>query len=452
MGETSDLLRPTGVSTGQIQPNISTNSSSTTPEAGETATEAQNDHKDPFRDRHLIPRVFPEIYVYPHSASEIPSAYNDRFYEIVNIFRQNMLVDGKLRDLITCVDYSLRLCGPSKEMAHPSILVFCRRRDSKQLNCLFNRDDLKEQYLVRKTTPLDLWRSWLKQEAKVEPQRPLFNLYLLRYSKPHVLLGFGGADIDIATSSSSPPNLEDDSLTLCGFPVRSISGGHRTATLGCVLQIDSRFYGLTASHALRPLIHRLGASPSTTHAEPKTEQCISPEGDTSGVPAIEQGASSPLREGDYDFLEYHEDVIYEDFTDEESDFYDEDSEVRSEDGEGAFSQDNTSAVVAFMDNAYDYQGPDLDWALIRLDQPERYRPNAFFSPSDPSAAVFIQPKAARLPHQPVDVFVLVSPRRVKRGVLQPSTAFLGSIEGIRPSTVWTVIMNDKEGLSETCIY
>ncbi|KAI4864866.1 hypothetical protein F4820DRAFT_323616 [Hypoxylon rubiginosum] len=452
-----------------------------TPEACKIVREAQGDSEGPFRDPQPIPRVSPQIYAYPHSASEIPSAYSDRFDEIVNMFRENMSMDGELRKIITHVDYSLRLCGASKETAHPSILVFCRSRDSKQLAHLFGRDYLKKQYRARKTTPKDLWRSWMKKGAEDRSQRPLFHLYLWISPKPHILLGFEDVNIRIESGNgktpSSPPNTDGDSLTLCGLPISQMPGGHRTATLGCVLRVDSGFYGLTAFHGLRPYVRYIKASSSKTQSKPEKRQSISPEEHLTGGSTIDKETRSLFEEEDCDSLEYDDDVIYDDLTDEDSEGDDGYSNSDSESdcgcskgndkekdnhsygrtsGEGL--QDNTSgksleiegslkertsAVVAFMDTC-DYAGQDLDWALIHLDQPEQHRPNAFFNSNDPSTITFIQPKAAQLPEQQADVFVLVSPRRVMCGVLQPLPSFLGSIEGTQPSTVWSVIMNGNE--------
>ncbi|KAI1392527.1 uncharacterized protein F4822DRAFT_425731 [Hypoxylon trugodes] len=56
-------------------------------------------------------------------------------------------------------------------------------------------------------------------------------------------------------------------------------------------------------------------------------------------------------------------------------------------------------------------------------------------------------KAAEFPRQKRNVFIVVSRYVVKRGVLQPSTALLGGINGDRPSEVWCIILNDGEDLT-----
>ena len=106
----------------------------------------------PFRDPFEIPGVSPRIYVYPHSASQIDSTFCERFREVQNYFRLNTEQHPDLKAHVEHIDYGLKLCGASADQAHPSILVFCRPSEFKQLRALLGEKHLKAQYWRRKST------------------------------------------------------------------------------------------------------------------------------------------------------------------------------------------------------------------------------------------------------------------------------------------------------------
>ncbi|KAI1404773.1 hypothetical protein F4819DRAFT_82442 [Hypoxylon fuscum] len=404
--------------------------------------------KDPFRNPVLIPHISPPVFVYPHSSSNISSVYHNRFAEIVNIFRQNTLEDTRLSSRVKHVDYGLKLCGSSAETAHPSIIVFCHPQDFKPLKSLLDQKHLKAQYCIQKGTPKSLLHSLSTREVKTEPYKPLFKLYIWRAQRPRTLLANHKVRVDVgfdAEAGSKCPSPNEPLLTLCGAPVYKVPEVQQISTLGCVLRVGSALYGLTASHALRQPTTPKKHLQIMTAVHHTNEYSIGSFDDTCSLPDM-----------GYDSLEFDDDVVYEDLTEDEDHeyFLDEDETQYSINPEGLLKETNPPkiATVALCPilgrTTFDDHEFDLDWALIRLDQPKQWRPNAFFYPSGASLATVIPPVPAALPRHETEVFVILSSRAIKRGVLQSSKAFLGGINGDQPSQVWSVILIEPQGLTK----
>ncbi|KAK4188570.1 hypothetical protein QBC35DRAFT_451066 [Podospora australis] len=87
---------------------------------------------------------------------------------------------------------------------------------------------------------------------------------------------------------------------------------------------------------------------------------------------------------------------------------------------------------------------DLDWALIRVRAPESLRPNAFVNPKNPSVPVFISRIGEFQSDRNTPVYIVTSPSTPQTGILLPGTTFLGSINGSRPSNVWTLSLDENK--------
>ncbi|KAI1379962.1 hypothetical protein F4677DRAFT_300254 [Hypoxylon crocopeplum] len=450
----------------------------------EVATRLQSDGPDPFRDPMPVPHVSPLVLVYPHSTSKITSAYHDRYAEIVNIFRQNTLEDPRLSSHAKHIDYGLKLCGHSRETVHPSILVFCRPREFKTLKNLFDQEHLKAQYLQR-TTQRSIWHSLRNRKEEQTPSRPLFKLYFWRAQRPRTLLWGDRVDVRIgsesATASPAPFYMYDHSLTLCGSPIYRLPGGRRVSTVACVLHIGSDFYGLTASHGIRRHDRHLHATIAKAQKEaaaeltkPTPRQYVEDQHVEGALHRFKSERSCKSLAS-----EYHEplvfddddddDVVYESLTDEEDYESDNDHDDngnhdttfaaarigKGEPEDGYMKVETMRRVFSTATAVYpqldtlsaEHGGLDLDWALIRLSRPDQWRPNLFFKPGASSKAAFICGTAAMLPERDTNVLIILPSRTIKHGIIQPSTAFLGGINGDMPSRVWCVTLTDKQGLS-----
>ncbi|KAI2611813.1 hypothetical protein GGR54DRAFT_339940 [Hypoxylon sp. NC1633] len=426
----------------------------------EVGTGLEGNDQSPFRDPLPIPHVSPQILVYPHSASKITTAYHDRYVEIVNIFRQNTLEDPRLSNHAKHIDYGLKLCGLSEQNAHPSILVFCRPQEFKSLKRLFDQEHLKAQYLER-TTRKSLWHSMRNREDEQEPRRPLFKLYFWRAQRPRTLLWGGQDNVRIgsesATASSRALYMYDHSLTMCGSPIYQLPGGSRVSTLGCVLQIGSQFYGLTAAHGIRCCNQRSRVNGAEKDAVRHTGLSHSEK------PKRDEFTSISFNKEEYnDLPSDDDDVVYESLSDDES--YDSDScdeedyvdswassqSVKAEPKEGYAKVEEMRQVISTVTAMYppaDAQDLDLDWALVLLDRSDQWRPNVFFNRRTSSHLAFIPPVAAGVPKYDTEVLVILPSRITKHGVIQPTAAFLGGINGNTSSQVWCVKLTGQQVLS-----
>ncbi|KAI1204836.1 uncharacterized protein F4807DRAFT_445236 [Annulohypoxylon truncatum] len=466
---TKSLERPNN--TEELNIDVASNSTaSNNVDAGNTRGTYGNSD-DPFRDPLSVPNVSPPIMVYPHSTSRIPRDYNDRFGEIVTLFRQNTRDDPRLRRHVRDIDYSLRFCGPSERQACPSILVFCRPDAYQPLQHLLSRKFLKVQYCVSKSTREHFWQSQTSYESRQDTYRPYFKLYFWRALIPRVLLGVEEADIHFGRGNpiNWPRNPTDDSwLTMSGFPIYQSPGESQTSTMGCVIQVGLRYYGLTACHSIRDrhksFIRIAGAGKSGLERipnQPDTEKPISLPYSAEKLYTLEIG-TNPLGADELeedDLLEFDDDVVYEELTNNQGDEYwyqDSDSiftqdprvepqETKTED-EGEHSIKKIALCPSSEQSDTLHEELDLDWALIPLDRPIHRRPNAFLNPSNMGKPTFMSPEAARFPDHETEVLLISSPRTIHSGVLQPSWSVLGGINDDRPSRLGSLILENSKGL------
>ncbi|RSL58806.1 hypothetical protein CEP54_007564 [Fusarium duplospermum] len=413
----------------------------------------------PFRDAVELPNVSPKIYVYPHSGSEIPDAFQGRFREVVNLFRLNTEQHPPLKPHLEHIDYELRMCGTSVDNAHPSILVFCRPSEFSCLRSLLNSKHLKIQYCLRKSYPKYSWKAWGKSPPESSDTfKPLFNLYFWRAQRPRILYSHEGL-MDIIN-------------------VPDVPGGRRfTSTIGCILDIDSTFYGLTAAHSLHQGIqtkHLLEIqSPALDHSQcgnlygldgnstnTQSRATLSDNGssisprDDMDEPALTAQASlldldldhhsNDDDDSDDDFVD---DVEYHDLAedDQEAPMVGERLELRSI-PLGLDQMPNTAILAptscsALCDRC---NVPDNDWALVALTGPQLL--NAFFDANHTSQPTFFWKTQGRLPKEEVSVLIVASNHRVVRGLLQPTPSFLGGISRKMQAEYWTVVLSDGETL------
>jgi hypothetical protein len=87
---------------------------------------------------------------------------------------------------------------------------------------------------------------------------------------------------------------------------------------------------------------------------------------------------------------------------------------------------------------------DLDWALIKLDEPPESHPNFFLDPSTKDKA-FLSTIATDIVDKETPVYMIVSPEEILEGMLQPSVSFHGSMIGEKLTQYWTVTPSAGNG-------
>lgn len=428
-----------------------------------------------FRDALTLPNVSPTIYVYPHSGSEINDAFRNRFREVINLFRLNTEQHPPLKAHLEHIDYELRMCGTSIHEAHPSIIAFCRPSEFSHLRSLLNSKHLKMQYCRRKSTPKYSWKSLGKSAVTQSPDtfKPLFSLYFWRTSRPRILYS-GRHSMKSASVFIDQAQTPHSRLTMSGSVVAStlLEGGCLTSTIGCLLQVDSEFYGLTAAHLVDPerLYETKTTLCSSMHCTNKAK--CTPQGsdevsiitrereNTSDdgysittrdrtaelactVPASLQilDPDHQIIDGDDDFVD---DIDYEDLeeSDQEEPAATESRKIKPilcENGQARQTTILAPSSCSKFCTCSDV--PDNDWALVAIDSTEPQLPNAFFDANNMSNPVFFSNTPGSLPAEETPVFILTSNRRPLKGMLQPIPSFLGGITRNVQAEYWTVILS-----------
>ncbi|KXJ95172.1 hypothetical protein Micbo1qcDRAFT_200601 [Microdochium bolleyi] len=404
----------------------------TTHVADKTNPTAVSTPPDPYRNPITVPYTTPVVYVYPHSGERIPGDHVRRFREVIDIFRQNTHRDERLRSGSKHIDYTLRMCGRTASESYPSILVFCRDPDFKDLDRLLKKNYLTKQYRRRKLKSESSWKSWSKNRDSVDGDanvhRTLFDLYFWRTSRPRELLSEGESPLFYY---EPPAPIQDWHRlpTLCGASIISSETRQKVSTLGCLVTLGDEVYALTTYHGLR---HDSGS-------------------DCPSLPSIAQDECSDTlfdSMDDYsdDSDEFEDDVVYEDIP--EGDLIETVGGAISTDsttlglGPHALSRkDDFSHGVPPNAEMLREQEADLDWALLPISDMFHSLPNFYRTDNALQGECFIMDMAPHLPVMEVDVFILLR-TGVKRGRLQPVLALNGGTGVQAMGEAWIVILED----------
>jgi hypothetical protein len=230
-----------------------------------------------------------------------------------------------------------------------------------------------------------------------------------------------------------------DGLTMCGSRIAA-KGESRLATLGCLVMVQSKLYGLSASHAFERIMKGTSDTTETSANDP-------PDRDYSAEVLPETSALSQTVEEQYYVIDDVGYLLDDTECDLESTAPLEDETERNEGN----SQDQTDQImngtVIFPSDKYDgIMNPDLDWALIEVDERKYQRPNTYIAVTGPSRPVFFSKVALRLPDEQRDIVVITSALNPKRGQLLPGKSYLGGINRPGMSEVWNIYLTESESI------
>ncbi|WYZ41824.1 hypothetical protein EsH8_V_000719 [Colletotrichum jinshuiense] len=456
---------------------------SSEPQHGDNASAAAESNNNPYRDPKEIPKRQPPTFVYPHSGDIIPLAFHDRFCEVVDIFKHNTEVHAQLREYVHFIDYTLKLCGRSPMDSRPSIVIFCRQSEFKHLKPLLESKPLRHQYSHRRSNQQYPWSKWLNSQKAVveESHRPLFDLYFWRTRRPRELLwGIQSrASIDRFPASTITNN-----LTMCGSVLRPLVYDYRCSTLGYVVQVGLDFYGVTASHTFRDVRNEEGnLEPSETSQSydtlmrPKKDTpLISISESSKGIDILSEKRMDDLNTGIFedDVENFTDDGEY--FTDD-GEYFTDDGEYLTDDGEfESFSNDNCIAddSIDYNNNQVIAKGKevsssnvdkgqeatilfpklsehdllnelDLDWALVKLENPSHWRPNVCIDHNQ-TKVIFMTKNIVGFPGVETPVLVITALGLSISGILHATPTLLGGINGKAPSLVRSISLSESKSL------
>ncbi|SCO09502.1 uncharacterized protein FFB20_13313 [Fusarium fujikuroi] len=410
-----------------------------------TPDTANESYRNPLR----IPGCSPATFAYPRTNAN-----------------RNTKEDPQLAEFQQYIDYSLRLCGTSPQDCVPSILVFCRPAEFKNLRALLTSPQLKYQYARRRQEPKYPWKE-TPMLATEQDHKPFFNLYFWRAKRPRELY-WGRApvclrhDITEDYRLSQHPLSSNYSTTMLGSVVQLSGADQRSSTLGCMIKVDSEYYAITTMHTFAP-------SESSRRAPSITESDDISTSNNSTAPTVFAEIEVPLPsykeifepdvyelllEDDY----YVSDVQYESLSEsEECDSDQADDWPLDTQGStlhqpwDAHCPEETNERLALFPSSQQLQDSgqlDLDWALIKVTNLDHSGFNTFYPSGIHSEPVSLDKVARSQPQFETPVLIVTSGKVPQRGFLQPGMTFLGGISGKTPSSVWTVILEDGSSLKK----
>ena len=218
--------------------------------------------------------------------------------------------------------------------------------------------------------------------------------------------------------------------------------GAKLATLACLLNVDSRWYGLTVQHVLAEAEESvLSRTESRQPDQPNNLES------TESIPAW----ATTLDRDDF----VVDDVEYEIAVNErqEDDFAVARGEIDPRDAspfsnrlkelyDGAKSLGVMQTSLIFPIHELEHkEEPDLDWALVEVTE-ENKRPNLFHK-VDTHDSVFRHLERVALCHpgEEREVLIMCSPLRYLRGTILCGQSVLGGINRSGRASVWNVILS-----------
>lgn len=377
---------------------------------------------------------------------DIPDPVKNRFHDLYVLFNEPLYRYLRKHGVtLTAISIKLKYAGESEATANPWIIVQCDERASKRVRRFFNQQQIKAQYQPRDT------------------RFPDVNFGLLVHGTPPKQMATDSEHYIYGDMWNGAP-------TLCGKPIKICTSGEtRLATLGGIIKVVSQeglqLYGMTAGHIITRETFAQDVMDKHDHTYGKwsTEDRFSAVNNTSMMAAPEDGRTNKAsmtddqsRDGENDHDEGSEQGDEEDEYELDLGAVDDQQEKSSIDP-AALSQrlrrsdllqthwpklGHLSSVSRQPASKH-----DLDWALIKLEDPSLYRPNLLVFPESTyefgvSARLIEGPRRLTRATRSRDVLLLSGMAGLKRGKLATSFGYImiGPVKQF--NEVYNVSMSD----------
>ena len=352
--------------------------------------------------------------------------YTSRFEYVVGELRRAVDAHSELRDRARFIVYDLRMVGTSLEVAVPSIIIRCKKSDSKSLRALFTERATDRLYCRKDST----WSRIFKDSDT--PQPPFKLVYYQTDVSPIVRKASDDSLI------SSCPREE----TLCGSLIQYRG---RTATVGLTIEVDGVVRLLTVDHLFQARIDDI------TYESRTDEETIEihPENSQDFV------QFSPLWVDDSDEEDELDDCLTMDYDTETK--LTSNLMVNRQDCPSTSQTSQTSGAAEARKTippcTLELSSPYLDWALAELsgDSEERMRmmdrnwiyPDASLSP------ILLQEIATQPRFHGVPVYMISGVHGIRSGRLLSGFSYVGSQPGQNLCPTWTMILESPQGKSQS---
>jgi hypothetical protein len=374
-----------------------------------------------FTDPKKVPGT--DLNIYPRAPNRLE--LQDRYVQLVDLFKKAVDTHKFLKHHTSSINYELRLCGKSPSDAVASIVIFCTVAIFKQLRSLLTSRHIRRQYQLEKPSVQNRF-AFASQKSQVPiPSMVPFKVVFWRETTTPTQRR--SAMEQVVTESHS-------FLTMCGSLVRY---GDRTSTLGLLISMDSKLYGLTVDHLFKGEIEEQSTITEESNA-------LYEEYDADGNTECDHEDE----EADQSWID---DVNYQDLGNDpklsvneisiSGVTYDEvviDQEL-SEDHSVPIKGHKLDCI-----NTVGLSTPYLDWALVDFDAGHFERPNAFYS-DDSLTPKFLTQFSAMRTTDIIPVFMISGVSGTQKGMMHNSNSYIGGKPGESLCQTWNVILSDSAG-------
>jgi hypothetical protein len=381
-------------------------------------------HSSDYTDSRKVPGTDQNIY----PCAPISSEFRERYPQLVDFFKQAVDSHKILKHHTSEINYELRICGSTPSTAVASIVIFCAGAIFKHLRSLLSSRHIRRQYQLEKSFLLNTFSfAYNKHHSQVAaPVIVPFKIVFWREASTPTKR-MSAMEQVVAHGPSF--------LTMCGSLVRC---GDRTSTLGLLVSVNSKLYGLTVDHLFRNQgneersmkVEELYILPDEDNTEDDTEDNI---------------------EDDRADESWVDDVLYEDIADDQ--LASESGSVTSRKSHADVTTDHALIKQGItriesinghkVDSIHEMDSwmPYLDWALIEFDGGYFERPNAFYSEDDPLYPRFLTRASAAPECSGVHVFMISGVSGTRKGVILGSYSYIGGKRGESLCQVWNVVLS-----------
>ena len=359
---------------------------------------------------------------------DVPDTVRDRFHDLCVLFNEPLYrYLGKHGVIFTAISIKLKYAGESEATAKPWIIVQCDEGARKTVRRFFNQQQLKAHYQPR------------------DAQFPDVDFSLLVHGTPPK---------QMATNSEHYicGDVLDWAATLCGKPIKICTSNEtRLATLGGLIKVvsqeGSQLYGMTAGHIITPenFVQDVVDKDDRTYGKRYTEDRFSAVNNTSVAGATEDGCTNEDSTTDDESCDGEND--HEEGSKQGEDEEEYELDLGAVDGQQKKSSIDPAALSQCLrrSDLLQFRWPklghlssvshqpaskhDLDWALVKFQDPSLYRPNLLVFPestyeSGVSARLIEGPRRLPRATRSRDVLLLSGMAGLKRGKLATSFGYL----------------------------
>jgi hypothetical protein len=361
-------------------------------------------------------------FIYPYANAAIRPEFQRRYPQLVNFFKQAVDVHKRLKRHASQIDYQLRVCGSMPSNAVASIIIFCTGSIFKELKLLLSSRYIRRQYELEKISG-SINRSTVPDRTQFQtPVSATVPFKIVYWRESTTPTQRRSATEQVVAQN---PSL----ITMCGSLVRY---GNRTSTLGLLVSMDSKLYGLTVDHLFK-------------------NQC---EEEQLWILEEQESASEQCEiedlEDNQDNWSWVDDVTYDDIDDDQRVINIESATSEIADSEMSTSQPSIQHpgismkghrmdAIRKTDSSTTY----LDWALIEFDDGYFKKPNVFFSDDDPNNPNFPTQLSSDPKVDGTPVFMISGVSGTRKGVLFDFNSYIGGKQGENLCPAWNMVLSDS---------